>query len=642
MSNPQPSQATVAAQLKQLLPTPRRLTGGARALRLPAQIRLEGPFANQDLPALATSTQRLARHHCQLVSNAAAESSTPRLRVNLSSPPNAAPDLPSISEQGYTLSISASDAASDQLGEITITAASVVGVSYALATLNQLLLHTHAQLPEVRIDDEPRWAMRGVSYDVSRGRVPTLATLFEFVDRMAALKINHLQLYMEHTFAFAFDPQISAGASPLTPDELRQLDEYCTARHVLLAPSLGLFGHMGRILSLPQYTHLAEIPNDKDWWSQSWNERTRGLTLDVSQAESHQLVENMLNDVLPVFRGPLVNLGCDESWDLGKGRGAAATEQRGRATLYREHLERLGSIAKRHGKQPLFWGDMFKSLPEALQGLPSDWIPVNWDYRADGDYEGIQQFATFAQRWVAPGTQTWNRCIADIVTAEINVQRHVGAAQEFDATGVLMTDWGDHGHVAPPACAWPGITMAANLSWNPEGLVGSEFDRAYEISVLEWHGGQHSGQLLAAWRDAVAICDKPRIWPRFYCLDEPANTIENAEEFDQDENLARIAAAEAACRAAETYASDAPDIWERSELALAFQLHLLAMRWERLRQPEYATTPARQQSSARQQFADEIRAWTKPYAETWLAKHKPSQLDEVLKAVQHVGAAALD
>ena len=35
--------------------------------------------------------------------------------------------------------------------------------------------------------------------DISRDKVPTMATLFHLIDRLAGWKINQLQLYIEHT-----------------------------------------------------------------------------------------------------------------------------------------------------------------------------------------------------------------------------------------------------------------------------------------------------------------------------------------------------------------------------------------------------------------------------------------------------------
>ena len=52
--------------------------------------------------------------------------------------------------------------------------------------------------------------------DVARDRVPTIETLFALVDRLAGWKLNQLQLYMEHTFAYAGHEEVWRHADPYT------------------------------------------------------------------------------------------------------------------------------------------------------------------------------------------------------------------------------------------------------------------------------------------------------------------------------------------------------------------------------------------------------------------------------------------
>ena len=42
--------------------------------------------------------------------------------------------------------------------------------------------------------EKPAFATRGVMLDVSRDRIPTLPELLQFVDTLARLRFNHLQL----------------------------------------------------------------------------------------------------------------------------------------------------------------------------------------------------------------------------------------------------------------------------------------------------------------------------------------------------------------------------------------------------------------------------------------------------------------
>ena len=73
-------------------------------------------------------------------------------------------------------------------------------------------------------------------FDIARDKVPTMETLEALVDRLASWKINQVQLYIEHTFAYRGHEEVWATASPLTPDEVVHLDEFCRARHFLSRP----------------------------------------------------------------------------------------------------------------------------------------------------------------------------------------------------------------------------------------------------------------------------------------------------------------------------------------------------------------------------------------------------------------------
>src|SRR5262249_6108843 len=94
--------------------------------------------------------------------------------------------------QGYRLSVTSSGA--------TIAGGDPAGVFYGACTLAQLA--DAGRIPCVEIEDHPDLLVRGVMLDISRDKVPTMATLRELVDRLASWKINQLQLYIEHTFAY--------------------------------------------------------------------------------------------------------------------------------------------------------------------------------------------------------------------------------------------------------------------------------------------------------------------------------------------------------------------------------------------------------------------------------------------------------
>ncbi|TFH17487.1 MAG: hypothetical protein E4H02_02825, partial [Lentisphaerales bacterium] len=120
---------------------------------------------------------------------------------------------PGIKSQGYCLKI--------EPDKVTIEAASPVGAFYAAQTLVQVAEQsTRGRLPCLNISDWPDFIDRGIYYDVCRGRVPKIERLIEMAEILASYKINHLQLYMEHTFRFRAHPEIGKNASPLTAEDI--------------------------------------------------------------------------------------------------------------------------------------------------------------------------------------------------------------------------------------------------------------------------------------------------------------------------------------------------------------------------------------------------------------------------------------
>ena len=103
--------------------------------------------------------------------------------------------------------------------------------------------------------------VRGYMLDVSRDKVPTLATLKRIVDLLERFGYNQFQLYTEHTFAYSRHKAVWKDASPLTADEVRELDAYCSFKGIELVPNQNSFGHLERWLAFDEYRPLAELPH---------------------------------------------------------------------------------------------------------------------------------------------------------------------------------------------------------------------------------------------------------------------------------------------------------------------------------------------------------------------------------------------
>jgi hypothetical protein len=363
--------------------------------------------------------------------------------------------------QGYRLHI-----AGDQ---VTITGADAAGLFYGVVTLGQLAaLHAGeagVTLPCLKIMDWPDFPHRGVMLDVSRDRVPTMATLYALVDLLASWKLNQLQLYMEHTFAYRGHQVVWEDASPFTGEEMMALDAYCRERFVELVPNQNSFGHMHRWLVHDEYRDLAECPEGCELWPGHGGEPFSLCPIDPG---SIALVEDLYDQLLPHFTSDLFNVGLDETFDLGKGRSADLCEEQGTERVYLDFLLQIHELVQARGRTMQFWGDIILHEPDLIPELPRDAVAMEWGYEASHPFaEHCHHFAEAGLRfYVCPGTSSWNTIAGRTDNALGNIESAAKSGKEGGAVGLLNTDWGDNGHLQPLPVSYLGYMAGAAASWN--------------------------------------------------------------------------------------------------------------------------------------------------------------------------------
>lgn len=352
---------------------------------------------------------------------------------------------------------------------------SPVGQRHAAATLAQLRVQYGDALPCLVIDDAPVFAKRGFMLDISRDRVPTMAHLRELVDTLASWKMNHLQLYTEHTFAYAGHDEVWRDASPLTAEEVRALDVYCRERGIELAANQNCFGHLSSWFRHARYAPLAEIAPTGTWDFNGLVTRTGGFSLCPSDPRSLALVGDLLGQLLPNFNSPLVNIGCDETFDLGQGRSRYEVSRRGRAAVYLEFVAKVCAIAKRHGKRPQFWADIALEHPEALSELPENLIGLAWGYEPDSPFATwCDQLRTAGREvWVCPGTSCWRSITGRTTERRGNLLAAARDGAGHGATGYLVTAWGDLGHRQQWPITLHALAEGAHRAWSGEAIFDS-------------------------------------------------------------------------------------------------------------------------------------------------------------------------
>ena len=418
--------------------------------------------------------------------------------------------------QGYEL-VATSDGT-------TIRHRDELGLRYAQHTLAQLVAGGDRR--SVRILDHPEFAQRGLMLDVSRDRVPTNETLAWLVDVLADLRYNHLELYVEHTFAYAGHEEVWGGASPLTAEDLALLDGRCADAGITLVANQNTFGHMERWLRHESHRWRAECPDGAI--SPFTGRSIPPATLAPTPANAAFAVE-LVRELAGHVQSPMVNIGADEPFELGQCASAGDVAARGRAAVYLEHLNRIIRPLLADGHHVLFWGDVLRRHPELVPRLPEEEATaVVWCYEAPSDDPSMATllgpelletmglpddfhlgFVAHARSyasagypfWVAPGTSSWNTLIGRWSNARANLLDAAVTGRTLGAGGYLVTDWGDNGHLQPLTVSLLPLAYGAGVAWcadtHVEADVTGVVDRLAGIEGL--------GERLESLGDAHAL-----------------------------------------------------------------------------------------------------------------------------------------
>ena len=323
---------------------------------------------------------------------------------------------------------------------IKIEGGGTSGLYYGIQTLRQLVRSFASDIPCMEIEDYPALEARGFYHDTTRGRVPRLETLKELADRLSFYKINQLQLYIEHSFAFRKHSEIWTDSDPLTAEEILELDEYCRKRCIELVPSLSTFGHLYHALISKSFRHLNEyeqIPEKPFMWT----DRMAHYTLDASNPESLEFVKEMIDEYIPLFSSDKFNICCDETFDLGMGKNSSLADDIGKGKLYLYFVRGLAEHLKSHRKKVMMWGDMLLQYPEIISEIPKNVTILNWNYSADASEDGFRQISESGlNQYVCPGVHGWNKLLNDLDTADRNIGTLAGYAEKYSVGGMLITD----------------------------------------------------------------------------------------------------------------------------------------------------------------------------------------------------------
>ena len=274
------------------------------------------------------------------------------------------------------------------------------GNFYALQTLVQLLPTTKSNslsIPCVQIKDSPRFEWRGMHLDVCRHFFP-ITFIKKYIDLLAMYKMNtfhwhltddqgwriEIKKYPKLTTVGAWRKGTMVGKYSdhkydsipyggfYTQEQIKEVVAYAAKRHVTIVPEIEMPGHA--VAAISSYPYLSctgkQIDVEKGW----------GVFEDVfcTKDSSFQFIQNVLDEVIPLFPGKYIHIGGDES---PKTRWKVCSQCQKRIKdehLKDEHelqsyfIKRIEKYVNSKGKQIIGWDEILEG------GLAPNAAVMSW------------------------------------------------------------------------------------------------------------------------------------------------------------------------------------------------------------------------------------------------------------------------
>jgi hexosaminidase len=199
---------------------------------------------------------------------------------------------------------------------IELTAPNPLGIMHGLQTLLQLVQAGVSGwiIPNVQIDDAPRFQWRGLMIDVSRHFMP-LSALERNIDGLAAVKLNVLHLHLSDDEGFRVQskkcPHLTEHASDglyYSQDQIRQLIAYARDRGIRIVPEFEVPGHA--VSWLVAYPQLSSGPAPTGL-VRSQRDQLRP-PLDPTSKETYKIIDKVFGEMERLFPDAYFHIGGDE------------------------------------------------------------------------------------------------------------------------------------------------------------------------------------------------------------------------------------------------------------------------------------------------------------------------------------------
>lgn len=286
---------------------------------------------------------------------------------------------------------------------VVIEGNDAAGVFYGVQTLIQLL-PTQAgvlpRLPEVEIEDYPRFEYRGMHLDVVRHFFP-IDYVKRYIDYMALHKLNYFHWHLTDDQGWRVEmkchPELTAigahrageieGYFPgkyhyhpyegyYTHEQVREVIEYAAERHITVIPEIDIPGHCMAVLAT--YPHFSTTPEKVEGCAPTWGIYNRRNNVLTPSQEVFDFLTDVFSELCDLFPSPYIHLGGDECAKKWWKESPAAqqfmkehnlADEKALQSYFVHYVQR---VIESKGKHAIGWDEVLEG------GISKDCIIMNW------------------------------------------------------------------------------------------------------------------------------------------------------------------------------------------------------------------------------------------------------------------------
>jgi hexosaminidase len=512
------------------MPAPAKVQVGTGRLALTEEFSVA--VTGHDDAQLQAAIQRAltrwgARTGLRLARPANADAATATLVIQCDGPGKT---IPAVDEnESYALEIAPQRA--------TLRARTVVGAMRGLETLLQLLDQDAGGffLPAVTIQDQPRFAWRGLMIDVVRHWQP-IEVIERNLDAMALVKLNVLHLHLTDDQGFRVEskthPEFTTKASDgnyFTQDQIRTIIAYATARGIRVMPEFDLPAHAQAWATA--HPELAAGPGPYEllriWGS--------NVVLDPTNEQLYALLDDFIGEMAALFPDAYLHIGGDENngrqWNANPKIQAFIKEHglKNNAALQTWFNQRLTKIVAKYGKRMIGWDEILQ--PD----LPKDSVVHAWrgmNHLNDAAREGYTTILSngYYIDLILPASSHY-------AVDPIPTDSPLTPEQQARVLGGEATMWAEW--VTPETIdsrIWPRTAAIAERFWSPREVndVADMYRRLALVSLrLEEGGTRHESNYEPMLR---RIAGRPLAPPEFAALKRFVDAVEPLKRYTRGRN----------------------------------------------------------------------------------------------------------